>query len=66
MLIMDLSALVGSSVNVGIARELPSLHYTTLDNAVANMIDLSQGTLLTKMDIRQAYQNVLAPMIFLP
>ena len=55
---MDLSAPAGHSVNNGISRELCSVHYASLDDAAVRVIDLSQGTLLAKMDIRQAYQNV--------
>lgn len=52
-LIMDLSAPRGHSVNDGIAKELCSLHYASLDNAVAKVAELGQGALLAKTDIRQ-------------
>ena len=55
---MDLSAPVGHSVSDGISRELWSLHYASLDNTAARVIDFGQGMLLAKMDIRQPYQNV--------
>ena len=57
-LIMDLSAPLGHSVNDGIAKELCSLHYASLDDAAAKVSELGQGALLAKMDIRQAYRNI--------
>ena len=57
-LIMDLSAPQGHSVNDGIDKELYSLHYTSLDEAAIKVCQLGKGTLLAKMDIRQAYRNI--------
>lgn len=57
-LIIDLSAPDGSSVNDGIERDMISLSYTSVDTIVARVIQLGQGTLLSKMDIRQAYRLV--------
>lgn len=57
-MIMDLSAPPGHSVNDGIAKELCSLHYSSVDEAAAKLMELGSGALLAKMDIRQAYRNV--------
>ena len=56
-LIMDLSS-HGHSVNDGIAKELCSLHYSSIDDAAARVATLGPGCLLAKMDIRQAYRNI--------
>ena len=55
---MDLSAPHGHSVNDGIAKELCSLHYSSVDEAAAKVAELGTGTLLAKMDIRHAYRNI--------
>ena len=58
-LIMDLSSPHGHSVNNdGIAQELCSLHYSTIDDAAPRVATLGPGCLLAKMDIRQAYRNI--------
>ena len=57
-LIIDLSAPQGSSVNDGIAKELCSLAYTSVDEVVACVLKLGKGSLLAKMDLKQAYRNV--------
>ena len=57
-LIIDLSAPDGSSVNDGIERDMISISYTSVDTIVARVIQLGQGTLLSKMDIKQAYRLV--------
>ena len=57
-LIMDLSAPLGSSVNDGISRELCSFHYVTVDTAAAQMYARGRGSLLAKMDIKQAYRHI--------
>lgn len=57
-LIVDLSSPEGSSVNDGVDKELCSLSYTSVE-AIANKVAaLGQGTMLAKMDIRQAYRMV--------
>ena len=55
---MDLSAPQGHSVNNGIDKELCSMHYTSLDEAAIKVCQLGKGTLLAKMDTRQAYRNI--------
>jgi hypothetical protein len=57
-LIVDLSAPEGSSVNDGIDRDMISLSYTSVDAVVDRVIQLGQGTLLSKMDVKQAYRLV--------
>ena len=57
-LIVDLSTPDGHSVNDGISKELASLSYVSVDDVVAGILQRGRGTLLAKMDIRQAYRNV--------
>ena len=57
-LIMDLSSPHGHSVNDRISLELCSLHYSSLDDAVAQVTKSGRGAFLAKMDIHQAYRNV--------
>ena len=57
-LIMDLSSPHGHSVNDGIAKELCSLHYSSIDDAATRVTALGPGCMLAKMDIRQAYRNI--------
>ena len=55
---MDLSSPHRHSVNDGIRKELCSFHYTSVDEAAEKMTLLGKGTLLEKMDIKQAYRNI--------
>ena len=48
----------GSSVNDSIAKELCSLAYTSVDKVVGCILKLGKGSLLAKMDLKQAYQNI--------
>ena len=48
----------GSSVNDAIQKDLCSLTYTTVDQAVRRILHLGQGTLLAKIDIQHAFQNI--------
>lgn len=57
-LILNLSAPEGLSVNDGIAKELASLSYVSIDDVVDRIIQMGRGALMAKMDIRQAYRNV--------
>ena len=57
-LIVDLSSPNGYSVNDGIAPELCSLKYASVDQAVENILGLGQGTLLAKVDVEHAYRNI--------
>ena len=45
-------------MNDGIGKDLASLSYVSVDEVVAGIIQRGRGTLLAKMDIRQAYRNV--------
>ena len=42
----------------GISKELSSLSYVSVDEVVDRVLQLGKGTLLAKMDIKQAYRNV--------
>ena len=57
-LILDLSSPDNYSVNEGISKELCSLSYTSIDEIVKRIIQLGQGALLAKVNIKQAYRNV--------
>ena len=59
-LIVDLSAPDGFSVNDGISKEQCSLKltYTSVDDVIKCILQLGQGALLAKLDIKQAYRNV--------
>ena len=57
-LIMDLSAPQGHSVNEGISKELCTCHYTSVDQAAEQIVRWGKGTLMAKMDIKQAYRNI--------
>ena len=57
-LIVDLSHPENHSVNDGINKELCSLSYVSLDDVITCIILTGKGTLLAKMDIKQAYRNV--------
>ena len=57
-LILDLSSPHNNSVNDGISKELCSVKYATVDQAVANILRLGRHTQLAKMDIEHAYRNV--------
>ena len=57
-LILDLSSPHGSSVNDSISKELASLQYTSVDQAVKRIVSLGKDCLLAKIDVKQAYRNV--------
>lgn len=57
-LIVDLSSPEGHSINDGIDSELAKLSYTSVDQAVAQVLKLGRGALMAKMDIKRAYRNV--------
>ena len=57
-LIVNLSAPEGSSVNDGIDRELSSVAYTSVDDVVRRVLELGEGALLAKADVKAAYRNV--------
>ena len=53
-LIVDISFPAGQSVNDGIPKELCSLNYITIDNAISYIVRLGPGTHLAKIDIKSA------------
>ena len=57
-LIHHLSFPEGSSVNDGIPRELSSVHYATIDDAIKKMSSLGAGCFLAKTDIKSAFRII--------
>ena len=57
-LITDLSSPQGHSVNDGIDPALCSLSYTSVDDAAAEICAMGRGTLVAKLDIKNAYRIV--------
>ena len=57
-LIVDLSRPTGCSDNDGISRDLWSLHYTSVDEAVGIIRKLGRETELVKLDIKDTYHIV--------
>lgn len=55
-MIHDLSSPHGESVNDTIPKDEFSLHYDTIDTAIAYIMQLGRGALLTKIDIRNAFR----------
>jgi hypothetical protein len=55
-LIVDLSYPDGHSVNDGIAPELAIINYSSVDEAAAIIRSLGRGTLLLKIDLKDAYR----------
>ena len=55
---MDLSSPDNHNVNHGIAPEICSLSYSSVDQAAVIMARLGQDSLLAKIDIAHAYRNV--------
>lgn len=57
-LIVDLSYPQGRSVNHSISKDLSSIQYATIDQAVAGIMRLGPGAELAKVDVERAYRNV--------
>ena len=57
-LIIDLSSPAGLSVKDGVTQELCSISYTSVDEVVKLIQRLGRGTLLAKMDLKEAYRAV--------
>ena len=57
-LIVDLSHPKGKSVNDGIRKDLCSMSYISVDDAIRQIITLGQGTLLAKIDIKSAFRLI--------
>ena len=58
-LILDLSFPPHKSVNDGIDWQLCSLRYPTVDQAVAYILQVSQGAVLAKVDVAHVFHNIL-------
>ena len=54
-LILELSSPHGQSVNDGIKKEICSLRYPSIDNAVEKIVQSGPGMLLAKGEIEHAY-----------
>ena len=46
----------GRSINDGIPKELCSMTYITIDDAITKILTLGSGTLLAKIDIKSAFR----------
>ena len=57
-MIMHLSAPAGRSVNDGIHPEDFSLHYSSVDDAVAILLHLGKGALMAKIDLKSAFRMI--------
>lgn len=57
-LILDLSFPPGASINGGIDPQPCSLHYPTVDQAIARILQFPTGALLVKVDIAHAFRNI--------
>ena len=57
-LILDLCSPTGNSVNDGIAKELCSLSYTTVDDIAVSVQKCGRGALMAKFDLKAAYRQV--------
>ena len=57
-LIVDLSYPKGRSVNDGVPKELCSMVYITIDDAIKKINDLGPGSLLAKIDIQGAFRLI--------
>ena len=59
-LLIDLSYPAGSSVNDGIPKYLCSINYISIDTAIENILKCGTGTLLAKIDIKNAFRLLSA------
>ena len=57
-LIFDLSAPEGASVNDGISKDDSSLSYVSIDDIVHCILACGRGSLLAKMDVKEAFRNI--------
>ena len=58
-MIVDLSFLPNYSVNDGIVRESSAMSYASIDDAVNCILHFGPGTVLIKIDLKNAYCIVL-------
>ena len=57
-LIVDLSHPKGRSINDGIPKDLCSMSYITIDDAIERIVALGPGTLLAKIDVKSAFRLI--------
>ena len=57
-MIVDLSFPRGHSVNDGVSKELSSITYAWVEDAVTRILQLGRGTQLAKFDLKNAYHNL--------
>ena len=57
-LIVDLSSPKGKSVNDGIREELSSISYVTIDMVVDKVLELGEGALMAKTDVKSAFRII--------
>ncbi len=57
-LIVDLSFPRHRSVNDGVPRDLCSMKYVTIDDAIQKILTLGRGALLAKIDIKSAFRLI--------
>ena len=57
-LILDLSSPYEHSVNDGVSKELCSMKYITVKDAINKILDMGPGCQLAKLDVEHAYRNV--------
>ena len=57
-LIFDLSSPRGHSVNDGVPKELCSMSYVSVDDAVRKILDSGPGSMLAKIDIKSAFRRI--------
>ena len=57
-LIVDLSSPHSLSVNDGVDKDICSLSYVSIDHIADSILSLGRGSLMAKVDIRQAYRNI--------
>ena len=55
-LIVDLSHIKNHSVNDGIPKDLCSIKYITIEDAINDIITLGKGTMLAKVGIKSAFR----------
>jgi hypothetical protein len=58
-LIHDLSFPPGVSVNDGIPHEFATVQYMALDDAIKEIVTSGPGTLLAKLDLKDAYKHIV-------
>ena len=57
-LIVDLSYPRGNSVNDGVPKDLCSMVYVTIDDAISKILELGPEALLAKIDIKSAFRLI--------